>query len=780
MRFIFSEVLPKGRALWFFIVFIQISSAHAVINGNFTEWTAFDGSKPIAVCELDEAFYRQVTSVPDSANGAFVGWIAYSSISGQFTQVRVNRINSAGDTYLKGFNAGTVAQEVDPIDLGYSYTVPSNLVLAADTDGLHVYVAWTGKLTVNFVSADDQSLFVAKYKITGSPGSATGTRVWIKEISAASTAAKERPTLVVAKGDPIIAWTDFRSGTADIYATRLSSTNGSTVWGEIGVTTASGLQDNASMVAGLNGNDLFVGFTDELNNTVKIKAKKIKTDGGTMEGLGGIGGQVLNPQIGSEIGLSPFLVADNAGGFYAVWHQGVHAQTVKIYAAQYGSSINEVRAPTVLGQSYSRYSADLNVASDAAGGLLATWKETELNGAFQIHATRMNSSWNEAWGSGGVTVTANSGSDYASIPSIAPDGSGGAYVAYSREAGSDFARLRVHHIPSDTASSPVDGFPATYAGDVIQGIANDRISSPGVYSIDNRPPSLVHSSNGILASWLGNTGETGNYEGGYSNSSGYVYTQVFSSSVQASRIATPAATSPTGGESITSGTALDLLASNYSATGGTLTHLDSDFVIRDTSDSNVLEQTIDAGIKNMLTVDTGTAGLTAGETYTWTVRYTGSTGEVSAWSAPAAFMVAAPDMEPDAFSFTDQTGVALSTVVTSNSITVSGINAAADISVSGGEYSINGGGFTSASGTVSNADTVVVRHTSSNANSTAVQTTLTIGGVSDTFSSTTLAAEDNSNGSGGGGSLGWPFLSWIALILGLRFGLNCQSDKLRL
>lgn len=100
------------------------------------------------------------------------------------------------------------------------------------------------------------------------------------------------------------------------------------------------------------------------------------------------------------------------------------------------------------------------------------------------------------------------------------------------------------------------------------------------------------------------------------------------------------------------------------------------------------------------------------------------------------------DATPDAFAFIDQTNVALSTQVESNEITVAGINAAVDISVTGGEYSINGGAYTTVAGTVSNGNTVKVRHTSSLSNSTSVDTVLTIGGVLDTFTSTTLEGEN--------------------------------------
>ncbi|MDE2180270.1 MAG: FG-GAP repeat protein, partial [candidate division NC10 bacterium] len=99
------------------------------------------------------------------------------------------------------------------------------------------------------------------------------------------------------------------------------------------------------------------------------------------------------------------------------------------------------------------------------------------------------------------------------------------------------------------------------------------------------------------------------------------------------------------------------------------------------------------------------------------------------------------DSTPDPFTFTDVTGVPLSTVQTSNAITVSGLSIPAPISVAGGAYEVNGSGLWIISGSdlmVFNGDTVRVRHTSAATYSTAVNTTLTIGGVSDTFTSTTL------------------------------------------
>ncbi|HRT54712.1 MAG TPA: hypothetical protein P5291_11555, partial [Flavobacteriales bacterium] len=122
-------------------------------------------------------------------------------------------------------------------------------------------------------------------------------------------------------------------------------------------------------------------------------------------------------------------------------------------------------------------------------------------------------------------------------------------------------------------------------------------------------------------------------------------------------------------------------------------------------------------------------------------NYTNASSTYQSWTDPVGGYTA--DTTPDAFTFTDVANAALNTVQTSNTITVSGINATANVSISGGTYSKNGGPYTSSDGTCVNGDTFTVQHTSSGSNSTAVNTTLTIGGVSDTFTSTTVA------GSGG-------------------------------
>ena len=126
----------------------------------------------------------------------------------------------------------------------------------------------------------------------------------------------------------------------------------------------------------------------------------------------------------------------------------------------------------------------------------------------------------------------------------------------------------------------------------------------------------------------------------------------------------------------------------------------------------------------------------------------GDAGSIGAWVLTVtATGTTTPDSEPDSFAFTDLVDVALDSVQTSNAVTITGINTAAAVSVTGGEYALGCGGvFTAAPGTIDNGETVCVRHTSAATHDTATDTTLTVGGVADTFTSTTTGLDTDSDG----------------------------------
>ena len=121
---------------------------------------------------------------------------------------------------------------------------------------------------------------------------------------------------------------------------------------------------------------------------------------------------------------------------------------------------------------------------------------------------------------------------------------------------------------------------------------------------------------------------------------------------------------------------------------------------------------------------------------------------VKTTTAPTA---TALDQTPDAFLFTAVSGADTTTLQTSNQIAVLGIDAGAILTatVSGdasSQMQRNGGAWTSSQLVAQVGDLFAVRHTSSASASTEVSTTLTIGGVSATFRSTTATAPGSDDG----------------------------------
>lgn len=97
------------------------------------------------------------------------------------------------------------------------------------------------------------------------------------------------------------------------------------------------------------------------------------------------------------------------------------------------------------------------------------------------------------------------------------------------------------------------------------------------------------------------------------------------------------------------------------------------------------------------------------------------------------------DLEPDAFSFTDVTAQAFNTVITSDSVVISGINAATPVTISGDgspQFRINGGAW-GTTGNITNGQSLELRLTSANADTTMRSATVDVGGVTDQWDVTT-------------------------------------------
>lgn len=97
------------------------------------------------------------------------------------------------------------------------------------------------------------------------------------------------------------------------------------------------------------------------------------------------------------------------------------------------------------------------------------------------------------------------------------------------------------------------------------------------------------------------------------------------------------------------------------------------------------------------------------------------------------------DATPDAFNLGAPISVAPGAWALSNTVTVTGIDVPTPISITGGEYRINGGAWQSAVASVSAGQSVQVRALAPGVGGTSATATLSIGGVTGTFQATATA-----------------------------------------
>jgi hypothetical protein len=145
------------------------------------------------------------------------------------------------------------------------------------------------------------------------------------------------------------------------------------------------------------------------------------------------------------------------------------------------------------------------------------------------------------------------------------------------------------------------------------------------------------------------------------------------------------------------------------------------------------------------TVENGDEIVAAGTSPATNSDETDVTVTVGTYSDTFTIATVEDDTAPDQFTFVDVGAGAYSTLYESNTITVTGITSSAAVSIdttglSGSVgYSKNGGAYTTSPGIAVAGDTFKVRLTTGIAIDADFSTTLTIGGVSDTYTVTTAA-----------------------------------------
>jgi len=343
--------------------------------------------------------------VSDGAGGTIIVWRDYRS--GSHADIYAQRIDRSGRALwaADGVPICTAA--------GDQYRPAA---LSDDAGG--VIVAW---MDSRFSSLD----------IYASRLDASGNALWTTDGVAVCTAFDSQYDPVIAydtDGGAIIAWYDYRNSGHDVYAQRVNPSGGM-VWinDGIAVCTETGYQGGTVITSDDSGGAIIMWEDARSGSGSDIYASRIDDSG--IELWTSMVNEAANEQI------YPLVAYDGAGGAVCVWsdyrsgtHYDVYAQRVD----PNGSPIWAADGVNLCVNSYNKDNAE--IVSDGSGGAIVMWAELRNQADYDVYAQRVNASGSRLWGSYGLPVCTESGNQ--SISTMTPGSSGGAIAVWTdRRAG---------------------------------------------------------------------------------------------------------------------------------------------------------------------------------------------------------------------------------------------------------------------------------------------------------------------------------------------------------
>jgi hypothetical protein len=231
-------------------------------------------------------------------------------------------------------------------------------------------------------------------------------------------------------GGAIITWYDYRGGGADIYAQRIDA-NGVAQWATNGVvvSNATGDQLEPVVVSDDAGGAVICWRTGGYSSSAAY-AQRLDASGNALWTANGV-----RVCTGSTTQYEIRLVSDGAHGAIAAWrdhrtsYYNTYAQRIDSTGALPWGSIGVGMSPGSFNQYYQQ------MASDGAGGAIATWLDYRGPTYVTVLAQRVDALGVLLWGGGAMAVITPWSTQY--IPMIASDGAGGAIIAVPISNGSD-------------------------------------------------------------------------------------------------------------------------------------------------------------------------------------------------------------------------------------------------------------------------------------------------------------------------------------------------------
>jgi len=225
-------------------------------------------------------------------------------------------------------------------------------------------------------------------------------------------------------GGTLVVWQDTRGGSSDLYGQRIDS-SGTVRWTADGlaVCSATGAQTHPAVVSDGAGGAI-VAWQDSRSGNYDLYAQRIDSSGTVRWRPDGV---LLCGA--TEDQRSPSLVGDGAGGAIVVWEDGRNGGK-DVFGQRLDSSGTVRWTPDgVAVCSATGDQSNLALIGDGSGGAIVAWQDYR-NGNADLYAQRINEDGTAGWlVADGTPISTGSGNQQ--DPALAPDGSGGAVIAWT-------------------------------------------------------------------------------------------------------------------------------------------------------------------------------------------------------------------------------------------------------------------------------------------------------------------------------------------------------------
>ncbi len=228
-------------------------------------------------------------------------------------------------------------------------------------------------------------------------------------------------------GGAIVTWWDFRSGTDyDIYAQRVNAA-GVTQWTANGVALCTARNDQRYPVPTTDGAGGAIVAWDDIRNgggDIDIYAQRINA-AGIPQWLGDGVALCVQPFIE----YVPVIQSDGAGGAFVTWSDFRNGTDYDLYGQHLNGSGSTLWAANGMAICGGAQTSTLQtMASDEAGGAIVTWIDDRNGLGWDIYAQRVDAAGTAQWTSGGAAISQAIDDQFA--PVVASDGAGGAIIAW--------------------------------------------------------------------------------------------------------------------------------------------------------------------------------------------------------------------------------------------------------------------------------------------------------------------------------------------------------------